>query len=322
MGKNSVVNGFIKSAKVSLAATAAVNGNIDYSAVTLSLPTAYVNTSVTNGLSNSSVADNYNGTLNGDFKTLVIGKGARVTLAGKVFGKIIVAEGAEVNFTSTDVSIDQLSVENGKLTPTKACITTVSFASNSIIRVKNKVSFGSYNQVNAAGSTFYVANGKKDEEKFTINGGNTTVNANVYITDGSLVVKGTDASRPCTLNGEFISEYIISDAFVNWNRNNCNYFAPRVARPTQKPLKEIEGFNVYPNPGFGIFNVAVKTMTGGTAQVVVLNESGNQVFSQNFSNIRTGQSLPVNLVNQPAGIYIVKVVTAEGIQTAKLVKAK
>jgi hypothetical protein len=322
ISNNSTVNGFIRSAKVNVEQQ--VNtGAIVYAAPTVVLPVSYANTAVTSGLQNANLADGYTGTLNGNYNQVTLGKLAKVTLTGNVFGKVIVSEGAEVTFTASDVSLERLVLENGKVTNTRADYSTASFSAGTIIRIKNKVQVGERTRVNAAGATFYFNNVDRNDERFTVDGENTIVSCNVVLLQGIINVTAKEANSSCTMNGRFIAEYIGSGKNVTWNLPVCNNIAGRkgTAVNTFAAVNTVKA-SMYPNPGTGSFNLVFKLSQQSSAQLIVVNENGTIVKQQMLMNVQPGQTLPLNLVNQPAGVYLVKIISTEGVQTMKAVIAK
>jgi PKD repeat protein len=76
---------------------------------------------------------------------------------------------------------------------------------------------------------------------------------------------------------------------------------------------------VYPNPGNGQFNVRVDGVSG-TGKVLVMNLLGEVIYSQDNVNLSNGHN--VNLTEQAAGVYMVKVVTGENEYTQKITIVK
>ena len=142
--------------------------------------------------------------------------------------------------------------------------------------------------------------------------------------NGRLSVKSADETSPTVMTGEFICEIVVSDKYVTWNRNVCNVFAPRAAAAAISPAftgKTIE-LTVYPNPANGKFNLLLKSSKATTAEVYVTDASGAQVHRQLYTVVAPGASLPVNLTNQPNGVYLLKVSTDQGSKTMKVVIKK
>jgi hypothetical protein len=68
--------------------------------------------------------------------------------------------------------------------------------------------------------------------------------------------------------------------------------------------EEVEGFNsVYPNPSTGIVNI--NPAIDGNKQLTVTNMLGEVVLSKEL-NVIAGGIFTIDLTEQPAGIYLVK----------------
>jgi len=74
--------------------------------------------------------------------------------------------------------------------------------------------------------------------------------------------------------------------------------------------KEIENLEIYPNPATGIFTI--HSEGNKIKEIKVTNILGQEII--------TTTSQTINLINQPNGIYFVRVQTEKGITTRKLVK--
>ena len=318
INKNTTVNSFIKSLNIKINDPVTVTGAISYQSPVVALPTVYTNTSVTNSLPSQTVADNFVGTINGNFSKLVIGKKAVVTITGTIFGSISIKSGAQVIFSSGDVSIDMLDTEEG-IKGTTTANTSLSFAALSIVRIKDKLSIGKRNRVNAGGSTFYMADVRKDEEKVLIDGEGTEFSGNIYIPVGKLTVRNAEQLSPGVMNGIFICQNVVSEKFITWNRNICNVFAPRAITASQPSNSKVLSLSVYPNPAMGKFNLLVKTPVATTAELTIINLNGVIIKKATYQNVTNGRSIPVNLIGNAAGTYLLKVTTKLGTQTLKVV---
>jgi hypothetical protein len=74
-------------------------------------------------------------------------------------------------------------------------------------------------------------------------------------------------------------------------------------------------FAVYPNPTNGQFSIAFES-TISEVEITIVDVMGKLVSTKTYSNATT-----VNLeINQAAGVYYVRLKTAEGQQTVKLIK--
>ncbi len=187
--KYSAVTGagsFVKAPRIDTDKGVTINSKI-YGVVSVSLPTMQYNTSSTRYLQDVSVSNNT--TLNGNYDDVTVKKGANVTLTGTIFGKVKLEEGASVRFTSTTLNLEELQIEKG---PKAGGYSYIRFAPNTSVRVTKKVTIGSDVIVNpeAYQVTFYLADNKRDEEKFHVKGDDTRITANIILPDGKLKVTG------------------------------------------------------------------------------------------------------------------------------------
>ena len=318
INKNTTVNAFIKSLNIKLNEPVTVSGAISYESPTVVLPNVYSNTSFTNDLPSYTVPDNFVGTINGNFLKLVIGKKSVVTVTGTIFKTITIKAGAQVTFSSGDVSIDFLETEDGIKGTNTAFYTSVSFAPSSIIRIKDKLMIGKRNRVNAGGSTFYMADVRKDEEKVSIDGLGTEFNGNIYIPVGKLTVRDAEQWAPCIMTGIFICQNVVSEKYITWNKNICNVFAPRVAVAVQNAPPKTFTISAYPNPAIGKFNLMIKTPVTTNAELTITNMNGAIIKKDSYKNVTSGRTLAVDLTGKPAGNYLVKITTSLGVQTLKV----
>ncbi len=185
------VGAFVKAPRIDKDGSGILIPNQIIGIATVTLPAMQLNTSSTNNLPSFTASVN-NATLSGNYKNLTIKKGISVTLTNNTFGSIRLEEGASVRFTNSILNIESLTADKGARNNDYSY---VRFAPNTSVRVSSKVSFGSQVLVNPEANkvTFYMGDNRKDEEKFTVKGGDTRVIANVFMPDGKLRVTATDS---------------------------------------------------------------------------------------------------------------------------------
>ncbi|MBV5335170.1 MAG: T9SS type A sorting domain-containing protein, partial [Sulfuricurvum sp.] len=166
----------------------------------VTLPTMQYNTVSTHNLPSYTASQN-NATLSGNYKNLTIKKGISVTVSGNTFGNIRLEEGASIRFTSTVLNIENFTADKGRKNND---YTYIRFAPNSSVRVGNKVSIGSQVLLNPESYkvSFYMGDQRKDEEKFTVKGGDTRVIANILMPNGKLRVTATDSDHDDDHHGD------------------------------------------------------------------------------------------------------------------------
>ncbi|MEZ0487755.1 M1 family aminopeptidase [Fibrella aquatica] len=94
------------------------------------------------------------------------------------------------------------------------------------------------------------------------------------------------------------------------------------AEPTILATEESLQLRIFPNPGNELLTAEFTTQTAGPLTVSLVNLLGQPVASQSESNVPAGrQARTVSLKSQPAGRYVLRLQTADGvISTAVLVK--
>jgi hypothetical protein len=81
-------------------------------------------------------------------------------------------------------------------------------------------------------------------------------------------------------------------------------------------------FDAFPNPSKGQIELRLGNVTPGKTQVVITSMNGAVVESRSLTVFGKEQLLKFDLSKQSAGVYLVKIITAEGIQTKKIVIQK
>ncbi|MDG2195005.1 MAG: T9SS type A sorting domain-containing protein [Polaribacter sp.] len=78
--------------------------------------------------------------------------------------------------------------------------------------------------------------------------------------------------------------------------------------------KSIDGFFVYPNP-VSKGSLTIKTSQDADKEILIYNVLGKQVFTRKFK----GNTKRFDISNIRSGIYIMKVIEGDKIETKKLV---
>ena len=138
----------------------------------------------------------------------------------------------------------------------------------------------------------------------------------------------------CTA-GTYILTYFVEDQSSNLaevNRNvivpsSCGDPCPVVFDPAECPVG-IESnslqnsLHVYPNPTQGILNVSIDLLSNSKASLAIYDLAGKQVQGQNDLTLTGSQTIQLDLTNQTAGMYFVRLVTDEGTAIHKVVLDK
>ena len=80
-------------------------------------------------------------------------------------------------------------------------------------------------------------------------------------------------------------------------------------------LVHFSNINIYPNPTSGHFAVSLIEFDAST-RVQVLDFSGRVVLE----NLATESIMNLDISNQPSGVYIVKILSEDGVATRKIIK--
>lgn len=328
-----LVNGFAKASIINVNQPIYVTQGLIYARANVALPAMLYNTAFTLFLPDLNVPENYTGpAFNGNYKNIKVGKKAKATFKGNVFGRMQILEGADVTFTAADISIDDIHAEKSYTLSSVENLTTTTFAANSVVRVKEKIYLNSGNRIYGFGSTLYIGTILK-AGLFFAQGRNTEVEANIYVPTGSINVGESNYNEICKMTGMFIANDILSDNFVLWEGNSCeeNSLPSAPASPLiseaefkQQPifLTSQNELDIYPNPSTGKFTVKLADVKQGNVTLIVVDNNGRSVLQQTIVSAKTGQTVNFNLSNQPAGIYLVKMIGENGIHSAKLLLAK
>jgi hypothetical protein len=108
---------------------------------------------------------------------------------------------------------------------------------------------------------------------------------------------------------------VCSSAFVNARLAD-------VPKETLQDFVEINGLKIFPNPTRGIFSVHLKNMKALTV-IDVFNSDGKLVEQKTVGSRSITPSVIINfnLVNQPSGMYFVKVMSEDGVKVTKVIIA-
>jgi hypothetical protein len=91
---------------------------------------------------------------------------------------------------------------------------------------------------------------------------------------------------------------------------------------TEEVIASLNSIKTYPNPTTGIFQLQLVNYKPARVQVQIINGSGKIVASKVVQVSHRNESMEFNIGAQASGIYIARVVSEEGVQTAKVIMAK
>jgi len=148
-----------------------------------------------------------------------------------------------------------------------------------------------------------------------------------YASYGSGRVVGFGDSSPCDDGSGDPNDNLydgwITDAGGNHEKliiNASIWLAEGSGSVSVQPLQgETATLDVSPNPSQGSFNIHFMNGVSRMADVKLFNMTGEEIFSENVYLKSGANSLPVVIKNNLKGIFILKVVTPEGVLSSKVV---
>lgn len=120
---------------------------------------------------------------------------------------------------------------------------------------------------------------------------------------------------------ESVSFVLTDGKSENWSDNHITYTNDDIVGTAYKPFVLNFGshdmsdvttqVNVYPNPSNGVFNIECKDMR----KIEILDSNGHIILSKEIEN----DHIVINLNKESRGIYLLRVITTNGIQQIKLI---
>ncbi|MDX5321733.1 MAG: T9SS type A sorting domain-containing protein, partial [Bacteroidota bacterium] len=154
--------------------------------------------------------------------------------------------------------------------------------------------------------------------------GTFTFTATVTPADANYVIFWGDGGRSSgKASGGNIAEqytYLIDGKFnvsARLENANCAITADGSAEVLRTGLINVVNgqLNVYPNPSNGIFNLDLSGLNTDNLQIEVYAANGQLIGAETLIQ---GAGAQVDLSSAAAGVYLVKVRTAEGVHTARI----
>ncbi len=124
--------------------------------------------------------------------------------------------------------------------------------------------------------------------------------SHVYATPGTYQVQLTASNTLCGGN------IIVQEVEIN--------------QVTIENIADNNKINIYPNPSNGLITIKINNKSEDKVNIEVLNISGQIILSKKFKNSKTIKQL--NLANYSNGIYIIKVIMGNIVQTKRLILNK
>jgi|GEM_PF-1896409 len=297
--QNSAITGagsFVKAPRVYKNGSGINLASVIIGRATVDLPAMKYNAASTRHLRNYTVNKNQNVTLSGGYADLTIREGANVILSGDNFKTIRVGAGARLQFTSSIINISDLIVEAGS----SSLNTNVRFAADAEVRIGNRVQLRSNVRVNPDQRkvTFYMGDGNKDDEKFSVAGTNIQFTGNVYLPKGIMRLS-PDGNRNNTasnvsMTGFFITEDLESNIpNVVWNSYNCSngpvvvssgLTSSAIAIEQGGTMSESFSVQVLGNPSTNYFTLKLQSNINLPVQIRIMDATGRMVEAKANNN--------------------------------------
>ena len=87
---------------------------------------------------------------------------------------------------------------------------------------------------------------------------------------------------------------------------------------TNHPVND--GLSIYPNPTAGVFTIDFDNiMESGNATLVIHNMQGQEIYKEIKNLSGKNNNTQISLVGQPAGIYVLRVLTDKRFFTTELI---
>jgi len=164
---------------------------------------------------------------------------------------------------------------------------------------------------------------------------------NNFLTEANKVLGG--CSSAYSIDWVLVTAAAINENYVDGNTDlhflRCPNETPRDPRngcdndPRDITIRSLNGieengvtltntFDAFPNPSKGQFQLRLGNVNPGSTQVVITSANGSVVESRSLTVFAKDQLLKFDLSKHASGVYIVKIVTAEGTQTKKILIQK
>ncbi|HET6994237.1 MAG TPA: T9SS type A sorting domain-containing protein, partial [Chitinophagaceae bacterium] len=258
-----------------------------------------------------------------NYKLLTIKKNVTVTIAGTLYGKIDIQEGAQVTFSPVGGIVN---IETMTVTGKAGNLTRIKFGSCTSVRVKDNVIIDQWTLVNVDGPkvTFYLGDNNNDSEQFLVKGDNNVIAANVYIQKGSLNVNG----NIILMKGWFIAEKVENEGkLVVWNDNKCtsstdvreftrtNLSSKEAASQPESPT----GLTVTasPNPSSDRFRLQIQSDKTGFVTLKVTDLDGRLIALQ--PGIDPNSTIQLGSAWR-SGVYLVEISQGKEKKMIRLIK--
>jgi hypothetical protein len=81
---------------------------------------------------------------------------------------------------------------------------------------------------------------------------------------------------------------------------------------------ESQNVTIYPNPNKGSFDILLTNLNSSWCEIKITDRNGKLVASKAVMITSSPQSVSFELSGHPKGMYLIKVVNAEGVQMYKI----
>jgi hypothetical protein len=75
-----------------------------------------------------------------------------------------------------------------------------------------------------------------------------------------------------------------------------------------------KAIHIYPNPSNGLFTVGISGIAGTDVEIKIVSADGKSLVDEKHFDISDDMQIPVDISNQAAGVYVLKVITLDGLE--------
>jgi hypothetical protein len=91
---------------------------------------------------------------------------------------------------------------------------------------------------------------------------------------------------------------------------------------TPEPIVKAAAIKAYPNPSTGVFELQLQNYNKGKVEIQVIDNYGKLVAKQTLMVSASVENISMDIRKHASGMYQVRVVSEEGVNTLKVIIAR